>query len=117
MRWFVYWLMVITIGIFTVEFIGLFTHTMIGFYEGHPTDDVKRQNYIATIFSGLGGIVLEINYFFGERIDKWIFSKVNPKYAILGAAGFTIVVGVISLIINPKVQGFFRFLLESLQNS
>ena len=96
-KWFIHWLALISLGIFTVEFIGLFAHTMISFYEGHPPENAQYWNIIATVFTGLGGIILEINYFFSERIDRWIFSKVNPKIAVLSAASFAILIGLLSL--------------------
>lgn len=116
-KWFIHWLMLISIGIFTVEFIGLFAHTMISFYEGHPPENAKYWNVVATVFTGLGGVILEINYFFSEKIDKWIFNKVNPKYAILAVVGFTIIIASLSLSVNPQVQTFFKFLLQSIQSS
>ena len=97
-KWFIHWLALISLGIFTVEFIGLFSHTMISFYAGHPPANAQYWNVVATMFGGLGGIILEINYFFSEKIDKWIFSKINPKIAVLGASTFAILIGVLSLL-------------------
>ena len=109
-RWFIHWISMITIGIFGVEFIGIFTHTMISIYEGRPPADAQYWNIVATIFTGLGGVILEINYFFSERVDRWIFNKVNPKYAVLGAAGFTIIIASLSLWMNPQFHNFFSSL-------
>jgi len=107
--WFIHWLLLISIGIFTVEFIAFFAHTMIGFYEGNPPENAQFWNYIATVFAGLGGIVLEINYFFSEKVDRWIAKRVDYRKALLASAIFAIVIGILSLLMNPKPLISFIF--------
>lgn len=107
------WITILSVGVFTVEFLAFFVHSLASLFiaEGKLTHEAEFWVIVATVFTGLGGIILGTIYFFSERIDRWIFSKVNEKYARLATAGFVIVVCGFSLWMNPQTQSFLHSFL------
>lgn len=106
----IFWIATLSVGVFTVEFLAFFVHALASLFiaEGKLTHEAEFWVTIATIFTGLGGVILGVLYFFSERIDRWIFSKVNEKYARLATAGFVIILCGLSLWMNPQTQNFLH---------
>ncbi|NIV65531.1 MAG: hypothetical protein GWN40_05070, partial [Nitrosopumilaceae archaeon] len=98
----------LSIGIFIVEFLAFFVHALASIFIAADslTPEVEYWLIIATIYSGVGGVILGTVYYYSERIDRWIFSRVNPKYAMLVAASFVIIVASLSLWMNPQIHEF-----------
>ena len=98
----------LSIGVFTIEFVHVLGAI---FYEaGTMTPELKFWLWATTIYTGFGSILLVIIYFYSEKIDRYIFSKINPKLAMLSVGVFAISTAVYSLWINPQFHEFFSFL-------
>lgn len=106
----IFWLISISVAILGIEIIALVAHALSGIAQEAKilTFNGKFWTVIATIFTGLGGLVHELSLFYGEKVDKIILSRINKKYVKILFIIFIVVIVILSYTINPLTKSFFR---------
>ncbi len=104
------WLLLFFIGLLGVEFVGLAVHTHTSFFD--PQDpEIFFWNVIALLFTGIGGFVLTITNYVGEKLNERItLSRKQQKIIPFFLLFIAILLNIYSMYVNPQWGYFFNYL-------
>ncbi|MGY5148637.1 MAG: hypothetical protein ACW9W3_01070 [Candidatus Nitrosopumilus sp. bin_68KS] len=103
------YLLLLFVGLLTVEFLGIAVHTQTSFFDPHDPE-VIYWNMIALLFTGIGGYLLPVTNYIGEKLDER-FKPTRKQQKILSVFLLVIAISVniFSMYVNPQWENFFNY--------
>jgi len=110
------WILTFFIGLLAVEYVGVAVHTQTSFFDQHDPE-IIFWNVVALLFSGIGGFLLPIVDYIGEKLDKKITpTKIQLKLMGIGVISLAIFVNVFVYYVLDYGTHWFTILTSWIQN-
>lgn len=103
------YLLLLFVGLLAVEFLGIAVHTHTSFFDPHDAE-IIYWNMIALLFTGIGGFMLPVTNYIGEKLDeKYTLSRKKQKIISVFLLLIAILLNVYSMYVNPQWGNFFNY--------
>lgn len=103
------YLLLLFIGLLAVEFLGIAVHTHTSFFDPHDPE-VIYWNMVALLFTGIGGYLLPVTNYIGEKLDeKYTLSRKQQKIISVFLLLIAILLNIYSMQVNPQWENFFNY--------
>ena len=104
------WIFMFFVGLLAVEFIGIAVHTHTSFFD-QSDPEIIYWNMIALLFTGIGGFLLTITNYIGEKLDEKIkLTRKQQKIISFFLLLIAILVNIYSMQMNPQWESFFNYI-------